>query len=242
MSDEIPIVIVSKAIRLILAGSKTMDRRIVDSKGNGMHYGRLLGEWGLSEPPELKDGVLHWVLQTDVDDNEMYEIKCPYGQAGDILWVKETWRIDSVDDIHHKMLIDYYADNHSEIVEFSPKIYNKLRKFYQKNNHYDLWQPCLDMPREVARLFLEVKDIRVERLQDMTEVDAIDSGALRIPNSPEYQIAFDEAVNTGTQVPVGQTPRQRFMRDWDTAYAKRGYGSEINPWLFVVRFERRVAI
>jgi len=206
---ERPIVFSTEMVRAILDDRKTMTRGVVKDAGNKMHYGRLLGEWGLSEPPELVDGLLRWVLQTDVDDSAMFEIKCPYGEVGDIIWVKETWAI------HEKAVGG---------IIFKARCPEKLAAI-------KTWRSSRFMPRAAARLFLKVKDVRVERLREITEADARLEGC----------IDFHDKIGDGKFDDVSEfdlTARDAFIDIWNNDNAKRGYGWDINPWVWVVSFER----
>ncbi len=218
---EKPILFSTEMVKAILAGRKTMTRRVIKDK--------VFQEW--QDVGFSSDFIKH-------PDNS-WSKKCPYGQVGDILWVRETWNVDSVNDHNKTMAIDFKAiqDGYhgAEVIRrFKPERYTQFRKFYQKAG----WQSSLFMPREAARILLKVTNIRVERLQDITETDAMDEGALRIPNTPEYQKAFDAAVAAKEKPPLGETPRQRFARLWDSLNTERGYGWDLNPWVWVVEFER----
>jgi len=94
---------------------------------------------------------------------------CPY-QPGDILWVQEAWR-----------LVDFaYVDGEwSASVEFKDGTIGTRLFFGEEGaNQKTGWRPSIYMPREAARLFLLVKDVRVERLQDITEEDAVKEGCI----------------------------------------------------------------
>ncbi len=145
------------------------------------------------------------------------ENKLPRYEAGDILWVREKWRT-----------VDYeYCDGKwSASIEYADGIRGP-RVFYYDNSDVGIpvdsiysqtgWHSPMFMPREAARLFLKVKTVRVERLQDITAHDAIREGM-------ESVIPFDAV--------------DEFKELWDNLNAKRGYGWETNPWVLVIEFER----
>ena len=125
----------------------------------------------------------------------------PRYQPGDILWVRETWGIG----IQLAGGIIYRADYAGKQAPLAEG---------QK------WRPSMIMPRELARIFLRVTDVRVERLQDISERDAIAEG---LADAARY------------------TPRRnirRFADFWDSFNAKRGYAWATNPWVWVYTFER----
>ena len=212
---ERPIIFSDEDVRAIIEGRKTTDRQVIEGLGNKWHYTQLLGDWGLSEPPELKDGVLYWRLQTDVDDDRMFEQKCPW-EVGDILWVRETWS-------QHEGAVGG--------IIFKARCPEKLAATKR-------WEPPIHMPRAVARLFLEVKDIRVERLQEITEEDAMNEG---ISSERALEIGAEQFIPTFYD-PGGDDVRpdykEAFSEFWDSIKAKCGYGWDINPWVWIVTFER----
>lgn len=125
--------------------------------------------------------------------------RTPY-QPGDVLWVRETWA-HSVDCGHlnhlHETKIIYRADNRCEP---------------------DRWRPSIHMPRWAARLFLRVTNVRCERVQEISEADALAEGFRPSENWNQAKWAFRET--------------------WDSLNAKRGYGWDVNPWVWVYEFER----
>ena len=96
------------------------------------------------------------------------------------------------------------------------------------------WRPSIHMPKEAARLFLRVTDVRVERLQDIKNADLRAEG-IPIPFLPqELNSQFNRlgAINDCKQA------REEFMSLWDSLNAARGYGWTSNPWVWVYTFER----
>ena len=125
----------------------------------------------------------------------------PLYQPGDILWVRETWGVG----IQLAGGIIYKADY---VGRRAP-----LAEGFK-------WRPSMIMPRCAARIFLRVTDARVERLQDISEYDAIAEG---LADATHY------------------TPREniaRFAEFWDGFNVKRGYGWETDPWVWAYTFER----
>lgn len=130
-------------------------------------------------------------------------------QPGDIIWVRETWaRISDWTDVDPEVGIpDGYI----------------YRADWRDGAESPKWRPSIHMPREAARLFLRVKDVWVERLQNITEGEAAKEGCCT---------NWDEYPKTNTQ---------KFQDLWDLINAKRGYGWDTNPWVWVVEFEKTEA-
>lgn len=133
----------------------------------------------------------------------------PQFSTGDILWVRETWGKITECDVFppyepHEERFIYRADR-GDLDHFQAK-----------------WHPSIHMPKEAARIFLRVKDVRVERLQDMDEDAAIAEG---VADSP-----------AGTDSPL-----LRFTELWDKTIRRedlREFGYHANPWVWVIEFER----
>lgn len=132
----------------------------------------------------------------------------PY-QPGDILWVRETWA---------RLNDDYHPDDKGSIYVYKAD-------HITGNDGPDLikWKPSIFMHRAAARIFLRVTDVRVERLQEILCGDMKREGC--IPPTV-----------TGGQ--YQQWQRDYWIPLWDAINAKRGYGWETNPWVWVIEFER----
>ena len=120
----------------------------------------------------------------------------PYGIPGDRLWVRETW----AQDLHGEI---FYAADH-----------------LNKPSTVEKWKPSIFMPRKISRITLEIVNIRVERVQDITETDALAEGIIPseigITNKTCYQLLWDHINGAG---------------DW-----------KLNPWVFVIEFKRRKGV
>jgi len=136
------------------------------------------------------------------------QIKCPHGAPSDRLWVRETFCLDFCDHVIYK------ADGGSAI-----------DAGYSSEPN---WKPSIHMPRHASRITLEVISVRVERVQDITGSDACAEG-----------IQFRH-VNSGAplQGPLYKENIQQFSQLWDSINAKRGYGWDKNPWVWVVEFKQ----
>ena len=138
-----------------------------------------------------------------------YEFRSPC-VLGDILWVRETWNRDWCDHYIYK------ADGGSA----------KAAGYAAEPK----WRPSIHMPKEAARLFLRVTNVRVERLQDIDDDGAKAEGA-------NYQ----DGKNVGWEEKMRRTAIDRFAEIWDNTIKpadRLRYGWEANPWVWVIEFER----
>lgn len=140
---------------------------------------------------------------------EIRDAVCPYGKSGDRLWVRETWRLDNDQDKY------IYRAN---VVSYGYK-----------------WRPSIFMRRSVSRITLEITDVRVERVQDISEEDAKAEGIAPAKSCP----VGDRRPWSGD---LGRTwwsdPRIAFLTLWDSINAKRGFGWDVNPFVWVIAFKR----
>ncbi|MEY8324509.1 hypothetical protein AALB47_11435 [Lachnospiraceae bacterium 54-11] len=122
-------------------------------------------------------------------------------QPGDILYIRETWRKHSPG---FNNLFIYKAD-------------------YEEKSMYVKWCPSIHMPKEAARIWLKVTDVRVERLQNMNKMDAVKEG-----------------IDTRCCVNLAHA-LIKFKKLWDSTIKKSDlalYGWDANPWVWVIEFER----
>jgi hypothetical protein len=199
-------------VRAILAGKKTQTRRVVGSMHPPEFFGVRGGpdendplQWGYyvaDGMPWGGDGCLVLARGETGHDRCVLSLACPYGDVGDRLWVRETWA-----EVNGGAF--YKAD------EPWPEAYGPEPK----------WKPSIHMPRWAARILLEVTDVRVERVQDITEEDAKAEGVGDLRPDEEGPFAV-------------LALRDRFHRLWDSINAKRGFGWGTNPWVWVVEFKR----
>lgn len=142
-------------------------------------------------------------------------IKPPY-QPGDILYVRETWcdlPVNKAGHMRGHSIYYYKADG-------------DLRPEGWRGN----WRPSIHMPKEAARIWLNVTDVRVERLQNITEDGAKAEGA-----------NWKNGKNVGWEEKMRRTAIERFAKIWDSTIKKSDldrYGWNANPWVWAIEFER----
>lgn len=179
-----PILFNTDMVRAILDGRKTVTRRVVKPQPPATSAVSMEGPY-----------AVWWFWEDDPSGNL---IKPPYKQ-GDILYVRETWAHPSKAEIDNGAPANmylYYAD--APLLPCA----------------YDRWRPSIHMPKEAARLFLRVTDVRIERLQDIDDYGVLAEGL--VVGDP-----FDEL--------------------WDSTIKPSDlslYGWEANPWVWVIEFER----
>lgn len=201
-----PILFNTEMVRANLEGRKSCTRRLVSSR---QFLGMLPDKCKNAAPDEfLKGKRMMFKPYCDMTDAEliMTEYKAPY-QPGDILYVRETWK---------KAPSGYY-----------------YYESWQRSNVADItkWHPSIHMPKEAARIWLKVTDVRVERLQDIT-LDGCHREGINIETSA---VTDGETLNRNHDFSL-----EKFEILWDSTVKKSDldrYGWDANPWVWVIEFE-----
>lgn len=198
MSRVLPILFNTEMVQAIMDGRKTVTRRICK---DGNDY--VVPDMGYYDADKRTYAVHNYCDKRCAYEYQIStaEKTCPIC-PGDILYVRETW--NWYNECGNKSYI-YCAD-------------------YREEHRSGYWKPSIHMPKEAARIFLKVKDVRVERLQDIT-----DEGAYR-----EGAGDKDVIYQTGARV-------LEFARLWESTIKKSDiekYGWNANPWVWVIEFER----
>ena len=217
---ERPILFSGPMVRAILEGRKSQTRRVVKPQA-----------WAYA-PDALGQAQMFPRRGPEDFGDPGKPIRCPYGQPGDRLWVRETWcPLDrdgwwhssepsdayyEIGGVPRRNGVAYLADSSRSGKEDEESRRCRLDFGYK-------WRPSIHMPRRASRISLEVTAVRVERLQDITPSDAVEEGVFSDP----------DAYTTEPSMPY---PIATFKKIWDSINAKRGYPWESNPWVWVLAF------
>ena len=225
---ERPILFSGSMVRAILDGRKTQTRRVMKPQPPAK-YRHLWPEF--NRRGTVAPIGWFWSKETSGSGAEQQDLlgihPCPYGRLGDGLWVRETWAVPKKHDRFApsklpKAALDriwYAADDGNP-----PDWVGRLR-------------PSIHMPRWASRITLRVVDVRVERVQEISEVDAAAEGVAGWPGQFEGQTYYQDYSKENWNVPQ-HTAAGSFRTLWDSINAARGHGWDANPWVWVVEFER----
>lgn len=218
---ERPILFSTPMMQALLAGRKTQTRRVI--KGTPLKW--------LDEAGFLPSFV-------EMKENNM----CPYGQPGDVLWVRETLEWNAYATKHNVGEIMYKADG-KDVYADVPEDYvppRNLTKTHWESgdnipgggfNWHSGIVPTILMPKWAARIYLRVKSVRVERAQSISEGDAIEEG---IESDP-----IGDGVYKNYVFPEGQykyvSAQDSFKSLWHSINGRESW--EANPWVWVIEFE-----
>lgn len=193
---ERPILFSGPMVEAILDGRKTQTRRVIKPQ------------------PDWKTSQYTSAFVTEAWQSGFIDVKCPYGDRLDRLWVREAW-CRAVDPVTSKLngKAHYRADGQEVLLDdgdgFSTT--NKDGSFASP------WKPSIHMPRWASRITLEVVEIRVEHLSEIT---------------------FDSALSEGVDDITEEYWVKEWADLWDSINAKRGFGWGTNPWVWVVEFKK----
>lgn len=245
MTKERPILFSTPMVEAILDGRKTQTRRtrgleeINKNPGDWNRVGdpirKICRFWDPSKEKDPNPIDIHYGFCFNGNRNHDLYIPCPYGKPGDRLWVRETWL---------KLVEEHIMD---APIGMAPYIYRAncdadsedARKDYIRAGYPYQWKPSIHMPEAVARIWLEVTDIMVERLQDISKEDAIAEGVDTYFNSIVKQDCYRDYLFKGEDwaTPEGQYyyPTWSFRSLWESINGAESW--DLNPWLWVVKFK-----
>lgn len=226
MKKEHPILFSSQMVKAILEGRKTITRRVIKPQPilTTARGRQIIGD-------EFHEWPVGIIRRISLLKHDMI-LKCPYGQVGDRLWVREALKVITVPEQRFKHIngedticdkdIVYSADDNFLEWEFPPD--HKLSKRMEKYGYC----PSIFMPRWTSRIMLEITNIRVERLQGVTEEDAQKEG---------WHIKNLNPIETYDPVVMNKA-REWFTNLWDSLNGKK-YPWKSNPWVWVIEFVRQ---
>lgn len=243
MKKEIPILFSTPMVQAILAGRKTMTRR-----DNGLHFvNKSPVAWKFNRMSLDSKGQFNAHLESLPGFFDSYcisHIQCPYGKPGDILWLRETY-------VKACLSEDGGGPAKGEQWRYWYKADNDSTK--EGWHHPDKdgpqpgprWTPSIHMPKVAARIWLEVTDVRVERLQEISEEDAKAEGVQR---NCEGVLAKCPACTDECKAKDEWFHYTRDLDDFPAFNAKESFESlwhsingaeswEANPWVWVVSFK-----
>jgi len=205
MADH-PILFSGPMVRPILDGTKTQTRRVVRTRlENNTRVGPCAHQAHIASPEALDH--------------------CPYGVPGDRLWVREKWAL-----IPKERPAGYFVPG--------SRYFNRHAWYWADNDKPTWggnWKPSIHMPKKFCRLWLEVTDVRVQRVQEISEEDAITEG-VRVTEA--HRMNAQLFAECRPDLPPIAPAQQAFCELWDSINAKRGYPRDSNPWVWAISFKR----
>jgi hypothetical protein len=220
-----PILFSTPMVQAILEGRKTMTRRIMKPQPV---EGWMDNTKQFSSDGKMFDRINKKQLFWIEGENDQ-EVKPKY-QPRDILWVRETWVKGCEWDGDSEMppLRYYYRADE----DWKGKDWHDEKNDCTKAE--PTWKPSIFMPFEAARIFLEVTNVRVERLQDISEEDAMAEGIIEF--TKDGKLMKYSADEQGAWSDMPRTAKKAFEFLWESINGPESW--EANPWVFVYEFKR----
>lgn len=233
-----PILFNTEMVRANLDGKKSCTRRIVKPQPTN----EIQCPLGICTDGD-KSEIGKFAFGSHEGGGKMIFCKPPY-QPGDILYVRETWRVGAWDILNQMIAFDYEDGTCGELTyihdrELFERLVNQSRNdarqakceyngvdfVWEKGKSPCRWHPSIHMPKEAARIWLKCTDVRVERLQEIT-IDGIRNEGISsmAVHAGDMEIALKEWKNL-----------------WNSTIKKSDldqHGWDANPWVWVIEFER----
>jgi len=239
---ERPILFSGAMVRALLADTKTQTRRVV--KPSRRYPFEFVGS-GTKADPDWNDpscwGFMSddgdaWLLKDGTKESDVHQIPCPYGQPGDRLYVRETfyaygrWETrysekKKRDEWHFVDMTLECGHAYAYAADGAPHDFHKSN---QRSDRTPSWwkRPAIHMPRLASRILREIVSVRVERLNDISQADAVAEGAM----------VWAQELDTQIKDLPGEDAQFAFLALWESI---NGAGSwAANPWVWVVEFKR----
>ncbi|EEI6242868.1 hypothetical protein KZ124_004032 [Salmonella enterica] len=218
----------AEMVRAILEGRKTQTRRIMKVQPGTPEFGlrRIIESSKANE-----NGMYFW------SQDDACGIKArskpflfPYGEVGDRIWVRETFRV------------------HSRATDVATLVYRaSVRNSWTEQTHRvpvavcnkpatpEKWTPSIHMPRWASRITLEITDVRVERLHNISERDSLREGLFQLPASGRY------CLQPGMQYfgMASHSAKEVYSWLWASIYGEESWAA--NPWVWAITFRRIAA-
>ena len=205
---ERPILMSGEMVRAILDGRKTQTQRVV----------RPQPAERFTEPQIGPGWICTW-WRVDDDLNDWHDVRLPF-QPGDLLYVRETWRITNAYDVlSPKESVHFVGEDCEGFIQYQA---DGIKPDHM--GHWGKWRRSFHMPKAFSRIWLEVTAVRVERVQEITEEDCIAEGCTT------YECGHPDCGDGH------YGPRGAFYTLWDSLNSRRGYSWDSNPWVWVVEF------
>jgi hypothetical protein len=212
---ERPIIFNADMVRAVLDGRKTQTRRMLTPH----HLKMINAAASAGECYPLESG------NQQPNSQSYYREWCQYGAVGDRLWVRETWMPDAPRDGTWGD-VEFFGCKGSPL-SMIPERYRTpehcIHRASWDGQEMVGWTPSIHMPRWASRITLEITGVRVERLNSMTESDALAEGCHGGHDSiPGYMYSA--------------TPHEHFHHVWQSIYGDDSW--QANPWVWVIEFKR----
>lgn len=220
---QIPILFSTQMVRAILEGRKTQTRRILKAQPS---EDAIMGVGEFNRALTKKNGDMYPGPDSygAISEDGEFCLQCPYGQPGEVLWVRESFNVGGYFDggYAYKASPDSWHDSAETAKDLK-------------------WKPSIHMPKAAARIWLEITNMRVERLNGISERDAINEGisnykdvtGRRFKNYMANSVGYGDPDH---DYPTVGLPVTSFCTLWQSINGPESWYE--NPWVWVIEFKR----
>lgn len=236
-----PILFNTDIVKAILEDKKTVTRQVIKPQPKDklvyIMAGYRNGQWKYPDKDIYKYWGDEYKRKANLSRKEELQVWTPPCQCGDILYVRESFRIfrgttsfqavDSHIPFNDFVGIQYKADNSHCITNGFDRFLNTAEN-QRENVVYGRWHPSIHMQKKDARLFLKVTEVRIERLQDITDDDV-------------KREDFDGIIFEDEETGIPAIALSRFIKIWNNTIPKKNralYDWNANPWVWVIDFHK----
>lgn len=219
----------AEMVRAILDGRKTQTRRIMNVQPESNQFGLL----HITSSTKRSDiGKYHWAESNATGNHVRSKLfSCPVGAVGDRIWVRETWSSDFA-NYYPNDRVWYAADNNRRL---DIEVVDGVRGIYSPESDVHVpfrWRPSIHMPRWASRILLEITNVGVQRLQDISSGDAVREGICQLPASGRYCISPGDQYFGG----ASHSAKEVYSWLWSSIYGEESW--KANGWVWVISFKR----
>ncbi|WP_333896673.1 hypothetical protein [Mixta calida] len=217
---ERPILFSEQRVRALLAGQQTQTRRIMKSQPFGPGQDNHEGCYVV----DVTSNYLHGKKMMSMA-NLSYQ--CPYGQPGDRLWVRETWRGPIVPtaelEAYERAPANFRQAKYCQYRADS----RELGQQHDEESETFGWQTGIHMPRWASRIDLLITGVRAERIQEISDDDVMAEGVQTDSHFLNHFFTMNHELIA---------PKEAYRKAWEKQYG--GTSWEVNPWVWVIEFRR----
>jgi hypothetical protein len=212
MAKERPILFSTPMVQAILSNKKLQTRRVVKPQPEAMPSNYPIPVADFVKDLETLNAKGLRNFSSSGATKGLVIPDCPYGEIGDLLWVREKFLYDEGEGIY------WYA------ASMDNADVNYLK---------GCWKPSIFLPKIASRIWLEITDIKIERLKDISEKDARNEGVETVADGYKNYMTKPKIIST---LKCYDTAYYSFLSLWESI---NGYeSSELNPWVWVITFKK----
>lgn len=225
---ERPIIFSTDMVRAIINGRKTVTRRILKPQPEELIDTTVVDDWEIGGVLESSD---EFEIRVPGSYEWLADIKNVYGHVDDLLWVRETFKQVSHYAFFDDVIFQFRADGKTTMPQL-----NHPEADVDQLIDMSAWKPSIHMHKSIARIWLQIQNLRIERLHNITQEDAINEG-IEVFKSDDGLVGnrFRDYLASDDPMDWFLRPRDSFESLWAKIHAQDSW--DLNPWVWVIKFK-----